>query len=240
MQDIGWTKIGEDKRYGDKSFKVQNDKIYLSWNDKFEMGVNNFLICCANADDIPITNEHHTTSFEVGEDGGETVSISLTNDHDIGDEEQFAITKRDHGKWGSWVRFTIPELVNIVKSIRSYQQGEEPQLFNQQEDGQQQVLNQQEYSNQQDSSPQQNQSKSNEDDGNNDRSTGNKLSEHDIQMLYSDIEYQHKDFVDRGYVTQTEQQDDSGVRSMQDYNDKVRSGYYQSNPYEYGDNDSNQ
>lgn len=121
MQNIEWTEYGKDENYGTKLFRVVNGNIYLSWNDKFEMDVNNFLVCCANADDIPLTDEHHTTEFVVGEDHNKTVSMSLTNNHDEGTEEQVGIVKRDGGKWDSWVRFTVQELTNIVNVIRQHQ-----------------------------------------------------------------------------------------------------------------------
>ena len=121
MQNIEWTEYGKDENYGTKLFRVVNGNIYLSWNDKFEMDVNNFLVCCANADDIPLTDEHNTTEFVVGEDHNKTVSMSLTNNHDEGTEEQVGIVKRDGGKWDSWVRFTVQELTNIVNVIRQHQ-----------------------------------------------------------------------------------------------------------------------
>lgn len=121
MNNIDWVEYGTDESYGTKMFKVDGDEIYLSWNNNFKMNVNNFLVCCANVDDIPMTDEHATTEFVIGEDGGKTVSMSLTNNHDDGTEDQVGIVKRDGGKWDSWVRFTLPELVSIVRCIREHQ-----------------------------------------------------------------------------------------------------------------------
>ena len=124
MINIDWLSYGVETEHTasansntEKKFKVENDHIYFSEHPKFSMGVINFIACCYNADKIPVSLESDTDELLIGDDSGYQVYMSKTIDHDYGDQEQIGITLRDHGKWYSWIRFTMSDLLAIVEAI---------------------------------------------------------------------------------------------------------------------------
>lgn len=132
MKDLQWTKYGIETEHSrsayqgeDKMFKVEKEHIYFNTNLKFVMGIENFIACCYNVKSIPISPESDSDQIYVGEDGGYQVYMERVTDHDIGDQEQVGITLRNHGKWYSWIRFTLQELLNIAEALKATYSEEE-------------------------------------------------------------------------------------------------------------------
>ena len=125
MKNLHWTKYGveaEHTKYDeaqgkDKYFRIIDNDIYFSSNKRFAMGLPEFLTCCSKVDELPVQDDNNNTEELIGDDGNYQVYMSRTINHDSGEEEQVEISLRDRGKWYTWIRFTVSDLISILETI---------------------------------------------------------------------------------------------------------------------------